>query len=81
MIKKSFLAYEWFILGHYTAIGRPALLSLAENTSSTFDQINLSFVLGTITFNLFVIILFNTRSITNISHPFEYRTGEREYQS
>ena len=60
MIKKSFLPFEWFILGLYTAIGGPALPSLAENTSSTFDQIS----------------LFNARSVTNISHPFEYRTGE-----
>ena len=37
-------------------------------------------VLGTIVFNLFVIILFNTRSVTNISQSFEYRTGERRYQ-
>lgn len=37
-------------------------------------------VLGTIAFNLFVIILFNTRLTTNISHPFAYLTGERRFQ-
>ena len=37
-----------FILGLYTAIGGPALPSLAENTSSTFDQISLFFVLGSL---------------------------------
>ena len=37
-------------------------------------------VLGTIVINLFVIILFNARPVTNISRPIEYRTGERTYQ-
>jgi len=35
-----------FILGLFTAAGGPALPSLAENTSSTLDQISLFFVLG-----------------------------------
>ena len=34
------------ILGLFTAVGGPALPSLAENTSSTLDQISLFFVLG-----------------------------------
>lgn len=35
-----------FVLGLFTAAGGPALPSLAENTSSTLDQISLFFVLG-----------------------------------
>ncbi|MGD8403128.1 MAG: MFS transporter [Anaerolineales bacterium] len=35
-----------FILGLFTAVSGPALPSLAENTSSTLDQISLFFVLG-----------------------------------
>ncbi|MEJ2304732.1 MAG: MFS transporter [Anaerolineales bacterium] len=38
--------FSIFILGVFTAIGGPALPSLAENTSSTLDQISLFFVLG-----------------------------------
>jgi len=34
------------MLGLFTAVGGPALPSLAENTSSTLDQISLYFVLG-----------------------------------
>jgi len=37
-----------FILGLFTAVAGPALPSLAENTSSTFDQISLFFVLGSL---------------------------------
>ena len=36
------------ILGLFTAVGGPALPSLAENTSSTLDQISLFFVLGSL---------------------------------
>lgn len=35
-------------MGLYPAIGGPALPSLAENTSSTFNQISLFFVLGSL---------------------------------
>jgi FHS family Na+ dependent glucose MFS transporter 1 len=35
-----------FVLGLFTAVSGPALPSLAENTSSTLDQISLFFVLG-----------------------------------
>jgi len=35
-----------FTLGIFTAVGGPALPSLAKNTSSTLDQISLFFVLG-----------------------------------
>ena len=37
-----------FILGLFTAAGGPALPSLAENTTSTLDQISLFFVLGSL---------------------------------
>ena len=37
-----------FILGLFTAIGGPALPTLAENTSSTLNQISLFFVLGSL---------------------------------
>lgn len=37
-----------FILGLFTAVTGPALPSLAENTSSTLDQISLFFVLGSL---------------------------------
>jgi FHS family Na+ dependent glucose MFS transporter 1 len=37
-----------FILGLFTALAGPALPSLAENTASTFDQISLFFVLGSL---------------------------------
>jgi FHS family Na+ dependent glucose MFS transporter 1 len=44
------VAYYFSIsfLGLFTAVGGPALPSLAENTSSTFDQISLFFVLGSL---------------------------------
>jgi FHS family Na+ dependent glucose MFS transporter 1 len=38
--------FSIFIMGLFTAIGGPALPTLAENTSSTLDQISLFFVLG-----------------------------------
>lgn len=37
-----------FILGLFSAVGGPALPSLAENTSSTLDQISMFFVLGSL---------------------------------
>ena len=37
-----------FTLGLFTAVGGPALPTLAENTSSTLDQISLIFVLGSL---------------------------------
>ena len=37
-----------FMLGLFTAVGGSALPSLAENTSSTLDQISLYFVLGAV---------------------------------
>lgn len=37
-----------FILGLFTAVAGPALPSLAENTASSFDQISLFFVLGSL---------------------------------
>jgi len=40
--------FSIFILGLFTAVAGPALLSLAENTSSTIDQISLFFVLGSL---------------------------------
>lgn len=37
-----------FVLGLFTALAGPALPSLAKNTASTFDQISLFFVLGSL---------------------------------